>query len=161
MYIYLYVLVYTCVSSAICYHLLHYVAIHGMNIKITFMMFIIIITLSLSYSLYPCVHISWWKDMIITSSGNGILRIYNGKSRALLIEVSAHSRWITDMDVALETGLVGLSSNIYYYSYSLVTMPCCGFSLLLARVFDKFWSMGQIGSKMVSVCAIGNTSWAN
>ena len=77
------------------------------------MMFIIIIPLSLSYSLYPCVHISWWKDMIITSSGNGILRIYNGKSRGLLIEVSAHSRWITDMDVALETGLVCLSSSIY------------------------------------------------
>ena len=28
-------------------------------------------------------------------------------------------------------------------------------------VFGKFWSMGQIGSKMVSVCAIRNTSWAN
>ena len=31
------------------------------------------------------------------------------------------------------------------------------------RVFDKFWSVGQIGSTMVSVCAIRNTctSWAN
>ena len=24
-----------------------------------------------------------------------------------------------------------------------------------------FWRMGQIGSTMISVCAIGNTSWAN
>ena len=88
------------------------------------MMFIIIITLSLSYSLYPCVHISWWKDMIITSSGNGILRIYNGKSRGLLIEVSAHSRWITDMDVSLETGLVRLSI-LYYIYLSLETVSVC------------------------------------
>ena len=29
------------------------------------------------------------------------------------------------------------------------------------RVFDNFWNIAQIGSKMVSVCAIGNTSWAN
>ena len=29
-----------------------------------------------------------------------------------------------------------------------------------SRVFDKFWSMGQTGSTMVSVCTIGNTSWA-
>ena len=27
--------------------------------------------------------------------------------------------------------------------------------------YQSFWSMGQIGSTMVSVCAIGNISWAN
>ena len=124
MYIYLYVLVCTCVSSAICYHPLHSIITVGHLVNIKIMMFIIIITLSLSYSLYPCVHISWWKDMIITSSGNGILRIYNGKSRGLLIEVSAHSRWITDMDVSLETGLVRLSI-LYYIYLSLETVSVC------------------------------------
>ena len=34
------------------------------------------------------------------------------------------------------------------------------YSFHQSRVFDKFWSMGQISSTMISVCAIGNTSWA-
>ena len=35
------------------------------------------------------------------------------------------------------------------------------FTHLCIRVFDTLWSIGEIGSTMVSVCAIGNTSWAN
>ena len=31
------------------------------------------------------------------------------------------------------------------------------FTIIHVRVFDTFWSMGQIGSTMVSACAIGNT----
>ena len=39
-----------------------------------------------------------------------------------------------------------ISNNIYY---------------IANQSFDKFWSLSQIGSKMVNVCPIENTSWAN
>ena len=45
--------------------------------------------------------------------------------------------------------------HVQFYAH---TCTCCIYN---TRVFDKFWSMGQIGSTIVSVCAIGNTSWAN
>ena len=33
--------------------------------------------------------------------------------------------------------------------------------MITSRVFDTFWTMGQIGLTMVSMCTIGNTFWAN
>ena len=46
--------------------------------------------------------------------------------------------------------------NVYtiaiYYLYIII---------MWFRLSDMFWSMGQIGLTIVSVCAIRNTSWAN
>ena len=43
--------------------------------------------------------------------------------------------------------------------YGLLMKPCYTCTCMNElRVFDKFWSLGKIGSKSVSVCAIENTS---
>ena len=44
---------------------------------------------------------------------------------------------------------------------NICTVHVCVCVYAFTRVFDKFWSMGQIGSTMVSLYAIENTSWAN
>ena len=44
--------------------------------------------------------------------------------------------------------------------YNIGSVSVIG-TYMYIRDFDKFWSMGQICSAIVSMCAIGNTSWAN
>ena len=54
---------------------------------------------------YSCLHICWYKEVIITGYSNGVMRIFNVKLNKLVIEVSAHSRLISGLAIAPESGL--------------------------------------------------------
>jgi WD repeat-containing protein 54 len=44
--------------------------------------------------------------MVVAAFGSGHLRIYEAANLALRTEVAAHSRWITGLDVAMESLLL-------------------------------------------------------
>ena len=46
------------------------------------------------------------KDLIIGGYGCGHIRVFNATSGSMLVEVSAHSRWINAIDISKESGLV-------------------------------------------------------
>ena len=60
----------------------------------------------LSFSHVACVCLEWWKEVLISAGGDGKVRMYNGMSGSLLVEISAHGRWINSLDVAHENSLV-------------------------------------------------------
>ena len=47
-----------------------------------------------------------------------------------------------------------IKCHINIYSVYVHNLHMYMYMYMYIRVFDKFWRMGQIGSKMVSVCAI-------
>ena len=60
----------------------------------------------LSSSHVACVCLEWWKEVLISAGGDGKVRMHNGTSGSLLVEISAHGRWINSLDVAHENSLV-------------------------------------------------------
>ena len=59
-----------------------------------------------------CVCLTWWKEVLISAGGDGKVRMYNGTSGSLLIEIAAHGRWISSLDVARENSLVRTLTSI-------------------------------------------------
>ena len=47
-----------------------------------------------------------YKDLIIGGFATGHIRVFSASTGALLIEACAHARWISAMDMSLESGLV-------------------------------------------------------
>ena len=53
---------------------------------------------------YPCTSLKMWGDFILCAYGSGHIRVFGTQTWSLVCEVAAHARWITAIDVALETG---------------------------------------------------------
>jgi WD domain, G-beta repeat. len=53
---------------------------------------------------YPCTSLKIWGDFILCAYGSGHIRVFGTQAWSLICEVAAHARWITAIDMALETG---------------------------------------------------------
>ncbi|EDO41534.1 predicted protein [Nematostella vectensis] len=54
----------------------------------------------------PCSSIALLRNLVIGGYGTGHIRVFNGATGKLLIEVCAHARWINALDVAPDAGLL-------------------------------------------------------
>lgn len=54
----------------------------------------------------PCMCLCFWENLLIGGFTNGQIVIYNSDSGAKAIEIGAHARSITSLDVAPDSGLV-------------------------------------------------------
>ena len=78
----------------------------------------------------------------------------------LLLHIHVHSGTYKIRQIR-KTRFTKLSILVYWYIQNPILYHDIELSIFWyidIRGFDKFWSMGQIGSIMVSVCTIGNTS---
>ena len=53
-----------------------------------------------------CLCLCFWGSLLIGGFANGVVRIYDAKTGLRKVEIAAHSRCITALDVATEAGLV-------------------------------------------------------
>lgn len=54
---------------------------------------------------FACTSIHIWHKHIIVAYGSGHIRIFSvHPTAAMLVEVAAHARWITALDLALDSG---------------------------------------------------------
>ena len=128
--------------------------------------------------LYVCTHVVIWRYVYIYNYIRIYIRIsvcmYVCMYVYICIYVSIHARvcvcttiYTFDIEeswlgVTLLTVLyIYLCKNNYRYTYDTFTFIYFVCMYACQRGFDMFWSMSQIGSTMVSVCALGDTSWAN
>ena len=49
---------------------------------------------------------SIWTDLIVAGYSSGHMRVFNASTGRLHIEVAAHARWITAIDIAKKVGEV-------------------------------------------------------
>ena len=73
------------------------------------------------YSQVPCTQLNWWHELVAIGYDNGRVSICSSRG-VRLIDINAHSRSITDVDIAVETGLVSYNSNmaILYSSWFFI-----------------------------------------
>lgn len=82
-------------------------------IRLRKLMLVIHVIIVLSTS-FPCSSLCFYKDFIIGGFATGHIRVFSASSGAVCIEVCAHARWISAMDICLEAGLVRkISGNVF------------------------------------------------
>lgn len=55
---------------------------------------------------FPCSSVCFYKDFIIGGFATGHIRVFSAATGALCIEACAHGRWISAMDISVDSGLV-------------------------------------------------------
>lgn len=71
---------------------------------------------------FPCSSVCFYKDFIIGGFATGHIRVFSAATGALCIEACAHGRWISAMDISVDSGLVRgvfLICNILFLKYGL------------------------------------------
>lgn len=56
----------------------------------------------------PCPSVQLWQGIVAAGYGNGQVRLYDAGTGALHIQISAHARTISALDLAPEVGKVSL-----------------------------------------------------
>ena len=79
--------------------------------------------------------------MLVTGNGNGALRIFSVKQGQALIEISAHSRSISSLDVAPESGLVSIGLDFFT---KLAYLLNCIFTLLNFIIYNYLYHLSQV-----------------
>ena len=73
---------------------------------------------------------SIWNDLIVAGYSSGHMRVFNASTGRLHIEIAAHARWITAIDIAKKVGevmsllwlqehTVDVTTETYYHKFSL------------------------------------------
>ena len=65
---------------------------------------------------FPCSSVCLYKNFIIGGFATGHIRVFSISTGAVCIEACAHARWISAMDISVDTGLVRGFIE-YYFSF--------------------------------------------
>ena len=56
---------------------------------------------------YPCTSLCLWQqDLIVAAYSNGQIHLMHAETGDICVEIAAHSRWITSLDIARTSGMV-------------------------------------------------------
>ena len=57
-------------------------------------------------SVFPCLCLCHWESLLVAGFSNGLIRLYSVDAGHKEVEIAAHSRTITALDIAQDSGLV-------------------------------------------------------
>ena len=55
---------------------------------------------------FPCLSLCCWGSLLVAGFSNGQIRLYSVETGQKTVEIAAHGRCITALDVARDSGLV-------------------------------------------------------
>ena len=73
-----------------------------------------------TYRGVPCLCLCSWGQLLIAGLANGLIRLYSVHTGKKMVEIAAHARCISALDVAQDAGLVRLGAIIICYSEKVV-----------------------------------------
>ncbi|KAK2168720.1 hypothetical protein NP493_1222g00053 [Ridgeia piscesae] len=73
---------------------------------------------------YPCSAVSIWNDLIVAGYSSGHMRVFNASTGRLHIEIAAHARWITAIDIAKKVGeVISVAEDTFLHIWQLKPGP--------------------------------------
>lgn len=56
---------------------------------------------------FPCLCLCHWQSLLVAGYSNGLVRMFSAETGFKRVEIAAHGRTITALDIAQDSGLVG------------------------------------------------------